>query len=492
MKKISKILCSIVVFCSLHIATTFAELQTPNQEHKLPFYLKPFTPDKLKEDLDFLFKTIEEVHPNMYAYTPKEEFEQSRDKLYNQITQIMTRLEFYKLVAPIVASLKNGHTYMHPLNDLFGEYVLKGGKMFPLVLYWNGTCVILKSYVCHNDLPLGGEVLNIDNQNAMKFLVRATRYFPSENNAYNLGYLERGSSLPMFLWFEKGTVESMTLRIKAIDGGVKKYIVKSLSQKEIREEVAANITKYASMGKGKGPNYSCRCIPEHNTGLIEFNSFNDLEKFKKFLTETFTKLKKQNISNLIIDIRNNPGGSNLLGDEFLKYLTGKPFLQFEEVELKISEQACEKYRWLKRQYPNSKINEIKLFKHKPIKPGKNPLMFNGKIFVLISHKTASSAMSFAAAIKHFGIGVLVGGETTDTPVNYGHIINFKLPNSGLHFSVACERIVCAGGKENGRGVIPDYEVKQKPEDIAKGVDTVLQFTLNLIKSSEAKKLKNYG
>jgi len=31
------------------------------------------------------------------------------------------------------------------------------------------------------------------------------------------------------------------------------------------------------------------------------------------------------------------------------------------------------------------------------------------------------------------------------------------------------------------GIIPDYEVKQKPEDTAKGVDTVLQFTLNLIK-----------
>lgn len=241
------------------------------------------------------------------------------------------------------------------------------------------------------------------------------------------------------------------------------------------------------MDSGKGPNYSCRCIPEHNTWLIEFNSFNDLEKFKKFLTETFTKLKKQNISNLIIDIRNNPGGNSSLGDEFLKYLTGKPFLQFGEVELKISEQACEKYMWVKRQYPNSKINEIKLFKGKPIKPGKNPLMFNGKIFVLISLKTASSAMSFAAAIKHFGIGVLVGGETTDTPVNYGDIINLKLPNSGLHFSVACKRFVCAGGKENGRGVLPDYEVKQKPEDTAKGVDSVLEFTLNLIKESNAKR-----
>ena len=43
-----------------------------------------------------------------------------------------------------------------------------------------------------------------------------------------------------------------------------------------------------------------------------------------------------------------------------------------------------------------------------------------------------------------------------------------------------------GSKNDGRGVIPDYEVKQKPEDTAKGVDTVLQFTLNLIKESNSK------
>ena len=44
--------------------------------------------------------------------------------------------------------------------------------------------------------------------------------------------------------------------------------------------------------------------------------------------------------------------------------------------------------------------------------------------------------------------------------------------------------VFAGGKDDGRGVLPDYEVKQKPEDTAKGADTVLQFTLNLVKSGD--------
>ena len=48
--------------------------------------------------------------------------------------------------------------------------------------------------------------------------------------------------------------------------------------------------------------------------------------------------------------------------------------------------------------------------------------------------------------------------------------------------VPSKLIFQACGKSDGRGVIPDYEVSQKPEDTAEGVDTVLQFTLELIKN----------
>ena len=40
--------------------------------------------------------------------------------------------------------------------------------------------------------------------------------------------------------------------------------------------------------------------------------------------------------------------------------------------------------------------------------------------------------------------------------------------------------MCRICPENGK-LLSDYEVKQKPDDTAKGIDTALQFTLNLIK-----------
>lgn len=481
-----------VVFCfTLCLASDFAEANTADKEPNEPSYAKVIAPEKLKEDLDFLFKTIEEVHPNMYAYTSEEEFNPLREQLYKSINRPMNRLEFYKLVALVVASLKNGHTFIEPPFIDFQEYAKKGGKIFSLGLYCDEESVILSDYYGPLDLSTGVEVLTIDNQNAKEFLINIAKYFAAEGKPHNLVIPQRKGWLPMFLWLEKGNVDSLILQIKTNDGDVKKYDIKALDYEELKnyqkKKVNKAESKTKSTSKPENQWYSYRYIQEYDTGLIEFNMFYDMEQFKKFLKETFTKIRDQNVISLIIDIRKNPGGSSNLGDELLKYLTDKPFRQFEKIQFKISRQLFKNQSGLKKLFPDAAIGSTVTNEGEFKKPQDNPLRFKGRVFTLIGPKSASSSVSFASAVKHFQIGTLIGQETVDTPVSYGDCIYEVLPSSGLRFSTACKYFVDAGGKPDGRGVLPDYEVKQKPEDTAKGADTVLQFTLNLIKSSEAKK-----
>jgi hypothetical protein len=489
-KKIFIILGSIVIFHNLYKYSIIAGPQALNHEPNQPSYLKPIPPEKLKEDLDFLFKTIEEVHPNMYAYTSKEEFAPLREQLYISIDRPMNRLEFYKLTAPVVASLKNGHTFVElPFMD-FQEHIKKGGKIFSLGLNWDEEKVILSYYNGPLDLPIGAEVLTIDNHNAEEFLTKTARFFPAEGKTYNLAVPQRKGWLPMFLWLEKGNVESLTLQIKTNDEQAKKYDIKVLDYNELKnfkkKESKNNESKTESTSKPENQWYSYRYIQEYDTGLIEFNMFENMQQFKRFLKQTFTKIRNQNVSNLIIDIRKNPGGSNTLGYELLKYLTAKRFRQNEEVQTKISHQLFRSHPHLQEQYGNVAIGSTVTEKVGFRKAGRNRLRFKGRVFVLIGPASASSSVDFASAIKHFRIGTLVGQETGDTIVNYGNCIPGELTNSGLRFHVASKYFIGAGGKPDGRGVIPDYEIKQKPQDTAKGVDTVLQFTLNLTKKSEPK------
>ena len=490
MVKILKTSIFVLICFSLFAYLSSAEPAEKTSDEKEPAYLKTIPPDKLKEDLDFLFKTIEEVHPNMYAYTSKEEFAPLRDQLYKNINRPMTRLEFYKLTAPIVASLKNGHTFIQQPFTEFSEYIQKGGKIFPLDFYLDGESVFLSVYHGPIHLPIGGEVLTIDSQNAKEFLIKIARYFPSEGKAYSLETIQ--DKAPMYLWIEKGDAELLVLQIKAKDATAKVYKVKSLSYDEIVKSAGnkgkkANKTRSTFAAIYTSKFYSYYYSSEYNTGLIEFNMFHNMQQFKKFLKETFTKIRNQNVSNVIIDIRENPGGSSNLGDELLKYLTAKRFRQFEEIHIKISHQLFQAQSGLKKLHPDAAIGSTVTREEEFKQAEDGPLGFKGRVFVLIGPKSASSSVCFASAIKHFHIGTLIGQETIDTTVSYGDCIRNTVPNSGLNFSVACKYFVKAGGKPDGRGVLPDYEVKQTPEDTAKGVDTVLQFTLNLIKSGEVKK-----
>ncbi len=450
--------------------TKVPEIHRQQQLDKKPRHSKLIPPDKLKEDLGFLFKTIEEVHPNMYAYTSKESFAKLREELYGDIVHPMNNREFYRVVAPAVAALKNGHTYLCPFS-LTGE-----DKVFPIGLHWNGEDVILQNDYAGNTLPLGGTVLAINGKDARKVIQKIARYFPDECKETNPRAIEHYGFLWIWLWLEYGQDDSLDLKIKNTDGEIKEYSIKPISLEEI-------FRVNESLNKNKDALVSYKHIAKYNAGIIEINSFGGgSAEFRKFLESTFSQIKKDKVSNLIVDIRKNKGGNSGLGDILLDYLTNKSFRQFEEYQEKVSVQAGnlrkiqQNIRKAKAQIGSVITNKVSF-----IQPKDNPLRFKGRKFVLAGRTTYSSANSFASAIKCFDIATLIGEETGGTTTAYGDCLHFSLPNSKLRFDVAYKYFVEAGGKPDGHGVIPDYEVKQKPEDTAQGLDTVLQFALDLIK-----------
>ena len=56
------------IFFALVAASNTAEAQRFQAEH-----LKPLSTDQLKQDVEFLFATSEQIHPDTYAYVTKDE-----------------------------------------------------------------------------------------------------------------------------------------------------------------------------------------------------------------------------------------------------------------------------------------------------------------------------------------------------------------------------------------------------------------------------------
>jgi hypothetical protein len=77
---------------------------------------------QLQQDLDFLFEQLEDVHPNVCAYIPKERYAMIQAYLRNMCNQPLTLRQFYTQLKFALDHLEEGHTTVsRPLADTPSE-----------------------------------------------------------------------------------------------------------------------------------------------------------------------------------------------------------------------------------------------------------------------------------------------------------------------------------------------------------------------------------
>ncbi|MDP2960576.1 MAG: S41 family peptidase, partial [candidate division Zixibacteria bacterium] len=345
------------------------------------------------------------------------------------------------------------------------------------------------NYSTDTSIRSGMELLSINGKPMPEILADLTRYISAEKLVDKYEFLEE--RFRFWLWLIYQWQGPFEVSLKTSSGST--YLVKVPGISFEALKVKLNQPK-----KEKPVYYTYRCIPEVKAGLIDFRSFSDYNQFKEFLEKTFVQMKADGAENLIIDIRQNGGGSSSLGDLFLTYLTDKPFDQVSQMDVKASQQIKHFYRkflpWYIRWLPlqwfhpfgrklwSTPDGGIATWKGEPKKYKTNKLLFDGDIFLLISNHTFSSATMFAATTKDYQIGILIGEETGGLATSYGDIYSFDLPNTHISVGVSYKRFVRPSGQDDGRGVLPDYEVSQTQQDIITGKDAVLEFTKQFIKS----------
>jgi C-terminal processing protease CtpA/Prc len=117
-------------------------------------------------------------------------------------------------------------------------------------------------------------------------------------------------------------------------------------------------------------------------------------------------------------------------------------------------------------------------------PYESSKRFKGQIYLLIGKPTFSTAANFAAEVKWFEIGTLLGQETSGQRDHFGQILPIQSPQSKLQFQVSTAHFGALGGIQDRGGIKPDHEVRQTPEDSSRGgIDTVLEYALALTRTA---------
>lgn len=186
-----------------------------------------------------------------------------------------------------------------------------------------------------------------------------------------------------------------------------------------------------------GDNFVSYSIEEDKSlALLTLTACNYNKQYRDCLNKMFTEIKEKHIKNVAVDLRDNGGGNSLVADEFIKYL-----------DVDTYKVPTDKWRFGVLNLNNNHGAEVN---HRY-----SNLTFGGRVYILTSAGTFSSAMQFAEYIKDNRLGTIIGEAPGNNAYGYGDIAMFRMPNSKLYFQVSTKQFYRADPAVKDKWVTPD-------------------------------------
>lgn len=461
-----------------------------SQSKKTSLLTKKYSPTELKADAEILKSVILKMHPAVGVYQTRERYVEIFDSLPQSITDSLTEKQFRIKLKIFLNTLHCGHTEAI-YSKAYGKEVSKVKLNYSPYIFIpvQNKIYVLSSIDKKGDTLLrkGTEILKINGFTADS-MIKASRQMVTVDG-YNLTgkdhflkYGFNGYYLGLFGRPDTFSVEyKMNEKIKTLKYPAVKLLNVPAIQLLPKNDSTFTVYKRAAI-KFKYLDV------EKKTMFVKISSFSH-KRYKKAYRKIFKKLKRNNTENLIIDLRNNGGGS--LGNSYklLSYLLDST--QQQTLKTRVKKYPQKKYTkgnvWFKLmrtafKYIATKqsIGDTEKYTVK-IKPRKNN--YTKKLIVLINGGSFSASCLVATYLKDKNRATFIGEETAGTieGCNAGITPYYTLPNTKLKIRIPAFRINHNVCKINtGHGIIPDYVLEYTINDIFAKRDLELQKVKQLL------------
>lgn len=140
--------------------TTYAQNSTASSFD----FNKKFSIPELKKDLTVLRDSLEIIHPALYRYTSKSNFDSAFKKAYKLIDRPLTQIEFYGIVAPLISKVGDIHTTIEPSDETF-NYLATQSDLFPFdIRIIDKKVFIASNNSSDSSIQVGARILKINDQ----------------------------------------------------------------------------------------------------------------------------------------------------------------------------------------------------------------------------------------------------------------------------------------------------------------------------------------
>ncbi|MBK7212429.1 MAG: hypothetical protein IPH88_03825 [Bacteroidales bacterium] len=456
-----------------------------------------FTVEEMQKDFLVFRACLEESHPGLYIYKSKLTIDSIFNANYSALNKDMTGREFMLLTCRVASQIGDGHLRVVPPKIQLDS--LDNG---PTAIPFNVYCFDNKLYVRKNYSPLddkeflGSQIISINGHSIENFIREYLQIFPSDGNNLTHKYRLLSSSRYFTRYFsmlygyaERYNVEYIslnetTLKTKTIQGLTFDNLLKIADD---RYPVKIDEQKPAFFKINDDKKYAFLKIKSFDKGQYKKNKMN----FEKFLKASFKKMESENIPNLIIDVRDNGGGTDEYGKILFSYFVNQPFDYYKSLRMNKEGFDCFKYT----NKPDMKAPTGMLEPNKegtfdnvqhPNVGRQNPLTptFAGNIYVLINGWCFSTTSEFLSQLHFHTKAVFIGEESGGG--YYGNCSgptpDFTLPNTKvrieiplMYYSMAVENY-----QYLDRGLFPNYTVTPSIIDKISNIDLELSLTKKLI------------
>ena len=478
------------------LQTTFKEAEKFTPPEKL-------SREQANEDFDFFIQSIRECYPSLRDIISSErEAEFIREGKARLDSAEIHFTTLYNLIGDAFCAdfLHDSHAWRQSPNPFFNA---RTDTQYPaVVLCTLGDRMFVRVVQPGYDQYLGKEVATIDGILAKEqaaYVRSRTNLFDAQVQStgavqmltnWSIQYRDNNCDKPANLTFTDGsTVEVPFLK----PNQVKKFIPRATAP------IAYNVHRSQNLRE----DWSFRLLDE-NIALLTLAHFHMNDVQMDAIADSLRG--HANIPNLIVDVRDNPGGDAGCEAKMVQWFlteSGPSNLTYQKVMSNTTYPCFTNcYNWSATMQPFEKFvkvdgmegfynrdisRELKVAQHqkKPSSKKKKArqlqtdAIYKGKLYILTNENSASAATDFPAHLVRAGRAVTIGRETATayhymTAMKFAHLF---LPHSHIEYQLPLIKAVTASDVSErfpyGRGLLPDYEVPLTREEIFSSTEDII-------------------
>jgi hypothetical protein len=453
---------------------------------------RKYAPAQLKEDAVLFSNVVMAMHPSIGIYQPRAYYQKLFAGFIDSLTDSLTERQFRLKLKLVADELHCGHTeilyspaYYKAMSKLrlnYSPYVFipVHEKVFMLASIGKPADSLLKK---------GVEITRI-NGIGVDSMLRYSRRFISADG-YNTTSRDHYLQLGFNSYYTGLFGRPDTFAVEYSDNGV----AKKVSYPAIRPKTLPVIPlgpKGDSLMKrfrraGIGYRYLDAEQRTMHVRIQKFSSTGEGRAYRKI----FRKLRKNKSENLVIDLRNNGGGSLFNAYRLLSYVIDSAKTQ--TLRTSIRRYPYKDYTrgniWFRVTRFAYAITGQRRSRHDTdefiytIRPRRRN-HFGGRLYVLINGGSFSASSLVAAYLRDTRRAKFIGQETGGTleGCNAGVTPYYRLPNTKLRVRMPAFRVVHDVSPQiTGNGILPDYRTEYTFGDIVSRRDLELEKVRELLK-----------